>query len=112
MTLALVGAVTSLHSGPANRELKAGDGFGRIHAVTYRTTVRQGMLRDSFLSGIFGKRPLLLGSWMGVVVDLEHVLDGELGVALSSGEALMAQHLLNGAQVGAFLQQMSAEGVP
>ena len=43
---------------------------------------------------------------MGLVVHLEHVLDGELGVALGGGEALVAEHLLDGAQVRALGQQV------
>ena len=45
------------------------------------------------------------------VVDLEHVLHGELGVALRGGQALMSEHFLDGAQVGAFGQQVRGEGV-
>ena len=52
-----------------------------------------------------------LGPGMGLVVDLKHVSDGELGVALGGGKALVAKHLLNGTQVGAFFQQVSSEGV-
>ena len=36
---------------------------------------------------------------------------GELGVALGGGEALVAEQFLDGAEVGAFFQQMGAEGV-
>ena len=49
---------------------------------------------------------------MGLIVNLEHVLDGKLGVALGGGETLVAEHLLNRAQIGAFLQHVRAEGMP
>ena len=48
---------------------------------------------------------------MGLVVDVEHVLHGKLGVALRGGEALVSQHFLNGAQVGSFLEHVCPEGV-
>jgi hypothetical protein len=48
---------------------------------------------------------------MGLIVDALHLAGGELGVALRGGEALVAEHLLDGAQVGAFLQHVRAEGV-
>jgi hypothetical protein len=54
----------------------------------------------------------LAGPGMGLVVNLEHVLDGELGVALSRGEAFVAKHLLNSAQVGAFFEHVSSERMP
>src|ERR1039458_10561367 len=55
--------------------------------------------------------PVSLRVRMGAVVDLHHVFDGELRVALRGREALMAEHLLDRAQVGAFLQHVSAEGM-
>jgi hypothetical protein len=48
---------------------------------------------------------------MGLIVHMEHVFDGELGVALRGGEALVAEHLLDGAQVSTFLEHVGAEGV-
>ena len=39
------------------------------------------------------------------------MLHRELGVALGGGEALVAEHLLDGAQVGAFFEHVGAEGV-
>src|SRR5215470_327040 len=54
---------------------------------------------------------LLSGSRVGAVVDLHHVLDGELSVLLCGGEALVAEKFLNGTQVCSFRQQMSAESV-
>jgi len=46
----------------------------------------------------------LLRSWVGAVVDLGELGGGELGVALGGGEALVAEQLLDGAEVGAFFQ--------
>src|SRR6185437_7379417 len=54
----------------------------------------------------------LLGSGMSLIVDLQHVLDGQLSVALGRRKALVAEHLLNRAQVSAFLQHVSSERVP
>ena len=48
---------------------------------------------------------------MRLVVDLHHVFHRKLGVALGGGEPLVAKHLLNGAQVGAFFQHVCAKGV-
>jgi hypothetical protein len=41
---------------------------------------------------------------MRPVVDLLQLCGGELRVAVRGGEALVAEKLLDGAQVGAFLQ--------
>ena len=46
-----------------------------------------------------------------MIVDGHHLLDGKLGVALGGGEALVSEKLLNGTEVGAFLQHVRAEGV-
>src|ERR1035437_7218298 len=46
-----------------------------------------------------------------LVVDVHHVLDRELGVALRGRQALMPQQLLDGAQVRSLLQHVRAEGV-
>ena len=48
---------------------------------------------------------------MSLIVDLHHVLHGKLGIALGGGKAFVAEHLLNGTKVGAFLQHVSAEGM-
>src|SRR5713226_9673904 len=56
--------------------------------------------------GIEQFRKSLLGPRMGLIVDLKYVLDGKLSVALSGGKTLVAEHLLNRAQVSAFLQQV------
>ena len=45
----------------------------------------------------------LLRPWMSAVVDLGDLGCGELGVALGGGEAFVAEQLLNGAEVCAFL---------
>ncbi len=48
---------------------------------------------------------------MGFFVDLLDLRDGELGVALRGAEALVAEELLDGAEVGALLKHVGAEGV-
>ena len=48
---------------------------------------------------------------MGLIVDVQHVLDRKLSVALGGGKTLVAEHLLNRPQVGAFLQHVCAEGM-
>ena len=48
---------------------------------------------------------------MRAVVDLRQLRSGELRVTLRGGEALVAEQLLNGAEVGAFFKQMGSEGV-
>jgi hypothetical protein len=42
--------------------------------------------------------------WVRAVVDLGQLRGGQLRVALGGGEAFVAQQLLDGAEVGAFLQ--------
>ena len=49
---------------------------------------------------------------MRLVVHLHHMLHRELRVALRGREPLVAQHFLDGAQVGAFLQHVRAKSVP
>ena len=46
-----------------------------------------------------------------MVVDLFELRGGELGVALGGGESLVAEQFLDGAEVGAFFKEVSAEGV-
>jgi hypothetical protein len=53
----------------------------------------------------------LLRPGMRAVVHLEHLLHRELGVFLRRGEAFVPQHFLDGFQVGALSQQVSAERV-
>ena len=48
---------------------------------------------------------------MCAIVDLRKLRGCELRVALCGREALVAQQFLDGAQVGAFFQQVRAEGV-
>jgi hypothetical protein len=48
---------------------------------------------------------------MRLVVDLQHMLHRKLRVALRGGQALVAEQLLNGAQVGAFFQHVRAESM-
>ena len=49
---------------------------------------------------------------MSLVVHRQNVFHGKLRVTLRGGEPLVPEHLLNGAQVRAFLQQVGAESVP
>src|ERR1700677_121679 len=53
----------------------------------------------------------LLRPWVGAIVDLRQLRSRQLRVALRGGEALMAEQLLNGAQVGPLFEQMRSEGV-
>ena len=48
---------------------------------------------------------------MGAVIHFHHLLEGKLSIFLGGGEALVAQQFLNGPQVGAFAQHVSAEGM-
>ena len=56
-------------------------------------------------------KEVLLRPRMGLVVNLEHVFDGELSVTLGGRKTLVAEHLLNRAQIGSFLQHVGSEGV-
>ena len=49
---------------------------------------------------------------MGLVVHVHHVFDRELGVTLSGSETLMAEQLLDRAQVRALFQHVGAESMP
>ena len=53
----------------------------------------------------------LLRARMRLIVNLQHVLHRELRVALRGRQALVAEQLLNGAQVGAFFQHVRTESV-
>ena len=55
-------------------------------------------------------RPLL-GPGMRVVVDVLKLSVGELCITLRGREAFVAKQLLDRAEVGAFFEQMGAEGV-
>jgi hypothetical protein len=48
---------------------------------------------------------------MRLVVDFAEAAAGEVGVDLGGGEAGVAEEFLDGAQVGAGLQQVGGEGV-
>ena len=48
---------------------------------------------------------------VGAVVDGGDLADGQVRIALRGGESRMAQHLLNGSQVGTLLQHVRAKGV-
>ena len=48
---------------------------------------------------------------MGLIVHRQQMLHRKLSVALRGGEPFVAQHLLNGAQVGAFFEHVRAERV-
>ena len=42
--------------------------------------------------------------WVGFAVDLEQLLDGEVGVFLSRGETLVTQQLLDGSEIGTVVE--------
>src|SRR5208283_3966622 len=48
---------------------------------------------------------------MRLIINLQHMFHRQLGVTLRGGEALVAEKLLNGAQISAFLQHMRAKGM-
>src|SRR6266571_3405811 len=48
---------------------------------------------------------------VGLVVNFHQVFDGDLGVFLRGCEAFVAEHLLDGPEVGAFVEQVGSEGV-
>ena len=56
-------------------------------------------------------REALLCPRMGLVVNLENVFDRKLSVTLGGRKTLVAEHLLNRAQIGSFLQHVGSEGV-
>src|SRR5215467_4133088 len=53
----------------------------------------------------------LLRPRMRLVVHRQHVLHGELGVALCSRQSFMTKHLLDSTKIGAFFQHMCPEGM-
>jgi len=53
----------------------------------------------------------LLRSGVRFVVYDGELCGGELGVALCGGEAFVAKEFLDGAEVGAFFEEVGAEGV-
>ena len=57
-------------------------------------------------------RRSLFGPRMGLIVDMYHLLDRKLSVALRGRKALVAEHLLNRAQVRALFQHVSSERMP
>src|SRR5215469_17537880 len=56
-------------------------------------------------------RIALVRMGMRAVINLHHMLDGELCVTLSSREPLVTEHLLNSSQVGPLLQHVRSERV-
>ena len=48
---------------------------------------------------------------MRLIVDLQHMLHRELRIALRGGKSLVTEQFLDGTQVGAFFEQVSAEGM-
>jgi hypothetical protein len=84
-----------------------------LHAICNENNVMQKFyhpLRMTWETTRPGKRcgaPWMIAApslrpWMRLVVYGHHVLDGELGVALRGGQALVAQEFLDGAQVRSF----------
>src|SRR6266567_7102718 len=55
------------------------------------------------------QQPFSLRSRMRLIVYRQQMLHRKLRVSLRGRESLMAEHLLDGAQVGAFLQHVRAE---
>src|ERR1700756_2575846 len=53
----------------------------------------------------------LLCTRMRLIVDLQHMLHGELSVALRGRQSLVTEQLLDRPQVGAFLQHVSAKSM-
>src|SRR5579863_4473954 len=53
----------------------------------------------------------LFRAWMRLIVYLKHMLHRQLGVALRGREAFVSKQFLNGAQIGALFQHVSAKGV-
>ena len=48
---------------------------------------------------------------MRSIIDLQHVLHGELRVTLRGRQAFVAEQFLNGAKIGAFLQHVSSKSM-
>ena len=48
---------------------------------------------------------------MRLVINFQHVLHGQLRIALGCRKTLMAEHFLDGTQVCAFFEHVRAEGV-
>ena len=55
------------------------------------------------------KRSILLRPRMRLIVNLQHMLDGKLRVALGGRKTFVTEHFLDGAQIGAFLQHVSSK---
>src|SRR6516164_4451420 len=58
------------------------------------------------------KSAIMLGLRMRLVIDVDQLLDGDLGVLLRGGEAGVAEHLLDSSQVSAFGQQVRGKSMP
>jgi len=48
---------------------------------------------------------------MGLIVNVHHLFNRKLGVALGSRQPLVPQQFLDGAQVGSLFQHVRAKGV-
>src|SRR5690349_13439070 len=57
-------------------------------------------------------RAILLGARMRLVIDLLESLDRRMSIHLRGGERGVPQKLLNGAKIGARIQQVRREGMP
>src|SRR5205807_3992799 len=82
------------------------------HASKFRFQRRKNRRLRLFLSGFFlGVVASLPGAGMSTVINFRDMLERKLSVFLSGGKPLMAQQLLNGAQVGAFHKHVGAKGM-
>ena len=58
------------------------------------------------------KSAIMLRLRMRLVIDVDQLLDGDLGVLLRGGEAGVAEHFLDSSQVSAFGQQVRGKSMP
>ena len=54
---------------------------------------------------------LFYGAGVGFVVDFSHVVGGDVGVDLGGDEVGVAEEFLDGAEVGAVVEEVGGEGV-
>ena len=81
------------------------------HDTFSKLEITNGVLSHAEGCGRKDGGPDLLRAGMGLVVDVHHVLDGQLRIALRGREPLVAQQFLDRPQVGAFFQHVRSEGM-